>query len=60
MQLNAIFKLEKIHGPKRTGRVLSILIPFTPLVWRFSTNKSIEKIENLQKRCLRLTHSQWF
>ena len=29
-------------------------------MWHFSTNKYIEKIENLQKRCLRLTHSQWF
>ena len=24
-------------------------------MWHFSTNKSIEKIENIHKRCLRLT-----
>ena len=28
---------------------------YCPLVWHFSTNKSIEKIENIHKRCLRLT-----
>ena len=28
---------------------------YCPLVWHFSTNKSIEKIENIHKCCLRLT-----
>ena len=28
---------------------------YCPIVWHFSTNKSIEKIENIRKRCLRLT-----
>ena len=28
---------------------------YCPLVWHFSTNKSIEKTENIHKRCLRLT-----
>ena len=28
---------------------------YSPLVWHFKINKSIEKIENIYKRCLRLT-----
>ena len=29
------------------------------LVWHFSTNKSFENIENIHKRCLRLTQNYY-
>ena len=32
---------------------------YCPLVWHFSTNKSIEKIENIHKRCLTLTPNDY-
>ena len=58
MQLNAIYRLEKFMSQKELEFVLnSFIIQFQllPLVCHFSTNKSIEKLENIHKRCLRLT-----
>ena len=59
MQLNAIFRLKKYMSQKELEVVLNSSIysnfNYCPLVWHFSTNKSIEKIENIHKRCLRLT-----
>ena len=59
MQLNAIFGLKKYMSQKELEVVLNSFIysnfNYCPLVWHFRTNKSNEKIENIQKRCLRLT-----
>ena len=59
MQLNAIFRLKKYMSQKELEVVLNSFIcsnfNYCPLVWHFSTNKSIEKIEDIQKRCLRVT-----
>ena len=66
MQLNAIFRLKICMGQKELEVALnsfiylyipiSITIPLPPTpVWHFSTNKCIEKIENIHKRCVRLT-----
>ena len=59
MQLNAIFRLKKYMSQKELEVVLNSSIysnfNYCPLVWHFSTNKSIEKIENIHKHCLRLT-----
>ena len=59
MQLNSIFRLKKYMSQKELEVVLNSSIysnfNYCPLVWHFSTNKSIEKIENIHKCCLRLT-----
>ena len=59
MQLNTIFRLKKYMSQKELEVVLNSFIysnfNYCPFVWHFSTNKSIEKIENIHKRCLRLT-----
>ena len=59
MQLHAIFRLKKYMSQKELEVVLNSFIcsnfNYYPLLWHFSTNKSIEKIENFHKRCLRLT-----
>ena len=59
MQLNAIYRLKKYMSQKELEFVLNSFIysnfNYCPLVWHFSTNKSTEKIENIHKRCLRLT-----
>ena len=57
-QPNAIFRLKKYISQKELEVVLNSFIysNFNDclLVWHFSINKSIEKIENIHKRCLRL------
>ena len=59
MQLNAIFRLKKYMSQKELEIVLNSCIysnfNYCLHVWHFSTNKSIEKTENIHKRCLRLT-----
>ena len=59
MQLNAIFRLKKYISQKELDVALNSIIysnfSYWPLVWHFSTNKSIEKIGNIHKHCLRLT-----
>ena len=59
MQLNSIFRLKKYMSKKELEVVLNSSVysnfNYCPLAWHFSTNKSIEKIENIHKRCLRLT-----
>ena len=61
MQLNAIFRLKKCMSQKELEVILNSFIysnfNYCPLVWHFSTSKSIEKIENIHKRCLRLALS---
>ena len=58
MQLNAIFRLKKCMSQKELEVILNSFIysnfNYCPLVWHFSTSKSIEKIEDIHKRCLRL------
>ena len=53
MQLNSIFRQE-IHLSKRIGSFIYSNFNYCPLVWHFNINKSIEKMENMHKRCLRL------
>ena len=52
-------RLKKYMNQKGLDLVLNSFIcssfNYCPLVWHFSTNKSIEKIENIHKCCLRLT-----
>ena len=59
MQLKVIFILKKYMSQKELEVVSNSFIHsnfnYYPLVWHFSTNKSIEKLENIHKRCLRLT-----
>ena len=59
MQLNSIFRLKKYMSQKELENVLNSSIysnlNYCPLAWHFSTNKSIEKIENIHKHCPRLT-----
>ena len=59
MQLKALFRLKTYMRQKELEVVLNSFIcsnfNYCPLVWHFSTNKSIEKIEDIQKRCLRVT-----
>ena len=59
MQLNSILRLKKYISQKELEVVLNSSIyssfNYCPLVWHFSTNKSMEKIENIHKHCLRLT-----
>ena len=55
----AIFRLKKYKNQKELEVVLNSFmysnLNYCPIVWHFSTNKSIEKIENIHKLCLRLT-----
>ena len=59
MQLNAIFILKKQMSQKEFEVVLNSFIysnfNYCSLVWHVSTNKSIEKIENIHYHYLRLT-----
>ena len=59
MQLKAIFRLEKYMNQKDFEFVLNSFIYFNfnywSLVQHFSTNKSIEKIKNIRKRCLNIS-----
>lgn len=58
MQLNAIQRLSKYIGPRELEVMLNSFIysnfNYCPLVWHFSSNKSLEKIEKIHQRCLRL------
>ena len=58
MQLNAIQRLSNYMGSKELEVMLNSFIysnfNYCPLVWHFSSNKSLEKIEKIHKRCLRL------
>ena len=58
MQVNAIFRLKKHTSQKELEVVLNSFIysnfNYCPLVWHFSTNKSIEKIDNIHKCYLKL------
>ena len=53
MQVNAIFRLKKHTSQKELEVVLNSFIysnfNYCPLVWHFSTNKSIENIDNIHK-----------
>ena len=59
MELNTIFRLKKYMSQKELEVLPNSFIYFNfnycPLVWHFSANKFIEKIENIHKRFLRLT-----
>ena len=61
--LNAIFRLKIYMSQKEMEVVLNSFtysnFNYCPLAWYFSTNKSIEKIKNMHKCCLRLTLSDY-
>ena len=63
MQLKAIFILKKYMSQKELEVVPNSFIysnfNYCPLLWHFSTNKSIEKLENIHKHCLRLTFNHY-
>ena len=63
MELNTIFRLKKYMSQKELEVLPNSFIYFNfnycPLVWHFSANKFIEKIENIHKRFLRLTFNDY-
>ena len=58
MQLNAISRLKQYMGRKEIEVLLNSFIysnfNYCPLVWNFCSCKSSSKIEQIQKRCLKL------
>ena len=58
MQLNALGRLQKYMGKPEKVAIVNCFIyanfNYCPLVWHFSTCESIRKIEQIQKRCLRI------
>ena len=58
MQLNALRKLQKYMGKSEKEAIINSFIlsnfNYCLLGWYFSSCKSIRKIENIQKRCLRI------
>ena len=58
MQLNAISRLQKFMGQKEKEAIITSFIysnfNYCPLVWHFCSCKSSQKIEQIQKRCLRI------
>ena len=58
MQLNALGRLQKYMGKSEEVAIVNSFIygifNYCPLLWHFSTCKSIRKIEKIQKRCLRI------
>ena len=59
MQLNALNRLRAYIGNKEMEILINSFIysnfNYCPLVWHFSSWKSTAKIENIHKRCLRIT-----
>ena len=57
-QLNALSRIQKFMGQKEKETIINTFIysnfNYCPLVWHFSTQKSVKKIEKIQERCLRL------
>jgi len=58
LQLNAISRLQKYMNQKEKEAIINSFIysnfNYCPLVWHFCSCKSSHKIEQIQKRCLRI------
>ena len=58
MQLNALSRLQKYMGKSEKEAIINSFIlsncNYCPLVWHFSSCKSIRKIAKIQKRCFRI------
>ena len=58
IQLNAICRLAKLMGNKEKIAMINSFVysnfNYCPLVWHFCSCESLQKIEKIQKRCLRL------
>ena len=52
-QLNAIFRLNSFLSYKAKQSFIFATFNYCPLVWHFSSSKSLLKIERIQKRALR-------
>ena len=63
MQLNAIGQLKRYLGKKELEVIVNSFtysnFNYCPLVWYFSSCKALGKIENIHKRCLRMTHNDY-
>ena len=63
LQLNAIGRLKHYLGKKELQVIIKSFIysnfNFCPLVWHFSSCKALQKIENIDKRCLRMIHNDY-
>ena len=62
-QLNALFRLNNYIGTKEKEALINSFIysnfDYCPLVWHFTSAKSLEKIENIQKRALRFMYNDY-
>ena len=62
LQLNAISRLQKYMGKKEKEAIIKIFIysnfNYGPLVWHICSCKSSNKIEQIQKRSLRITFNR--
>ena len=62
-QLNAIGKIKKYMGFKEKEILLNSFVysnfNYCPLVWHFCSSKSLNKIEKMQERALRLLHNDF-
>ena len=58
MQLNAIYRLSQFMGRKELGIMIISFVyanfNYCPLIWHFCSCQSSNKIEQIQKRCLKL------
>ena len=63
LQLNAIGRLKHYLGKKESKVIVNSFIHsnfnYCPLVWHFSSYKTLRKIENIRKRCLRMIHNDY-
>ena len=63
MQLNDLSRLQKYMGKAEKEAIINSFIlsnfNYCPLVWHFSSWESIRKIEENQKRCLRIVLSDY-
>ena len=63
MQLNDLSRLQKYMGKAEKKAIINSFIlsnfNYCPLVWHFSSWESIRKIEENQKRCLRIVLSDY-
>ena len=61
-QLNALYRLSSyINLDSRRTLIYGFIYSnfnYCPLVWHFTSSKSINKIENIQKRALRFLHNE--
>ena len=62
-KLNAISRMHKYIGKKEKQTLINTFVysnfNYCPLVWHFSSSKSLKKIERIQERCLRIIHDNY-